>query len=203
MPLHPLWRPFEDSGNAVRQSKRVAHRQTNPGSLGSYRRRWAADYEALRLIIESAVPVGIRRITHVGSTAIRGVIAKPVIDIDLLIADVSDESMYVPQLEAVGFRLIFRDDLAGAPHRQLTFASPNANLHVWNPDALEPQRHDFFKQWLSSHEDDRDRYSQAKKMAAADPTRRYNDGKAAAVYDIYERAFAADPDHEHTPQPRL
>ena len=30
----------------------------------------------------------------------------------------------------------------------------------------------------------------------------YNNHKAALVYDIYERVFAADPAHEHDPQPR-
>ena len=30
----------------------------------------------------------------------------------------------------------------------------------------------------------------------------YNNHKAALVYDIYERIFTADPDHEHDPQPR-
>lgn len=105
-------------------------------------------------------------------------------------------------MEAAGFRLIFRDDLAGAPHRQLTFAEPNTNLHVWSPDAIEPQRHEFFVRWLTAHEEERRLYSDAKRAAAADPSRRYNDSKGATVYDIYERAFAVDPAHEHTPQPR-
>ena len=30
----------------------------------------------------------------------------------------------------------------------------------------------------------------------------YNNHKAALVYDIYERIFAADPAHPHDPQPR-
>lgn len=68
------------------------------------------------------------------------------LDIDLLLEDVSDESSYLAQLEAFGFRFIFRDDLAGTPHRQLTLAEPNTNLHVWNPDAIEPQRHEIFLQ---------------------------------------------------------
>jgi hypothetical protein len=31
----------------------------------------------------------------------------------------------------------------------------------------------------------------------------YNNAKAAWIYDLYERAFAADQAHEHTPQPRV
>lgn len=132
-----------------------------------------------------------------------GLIAKPVIDIDLTVPDAEDEMAYVPRLEAVGFRLIFRDHLGGAAHRQLTFANPNTNVHAWSPGAVEPQRHELFVGWLRDHPEDRDRYAEAK-LAAANSTgsQRYNDLKSAAVYDIYERAFAADPAHHHDAQPR-
>lgn len=200
--LHPLFRPFAAGSNARRQSQRVAQRQRDPGALQLLDHSWAAEYEKVRRAIEASLPGSVRRLTHVGSTAIPGIIGKPVVDIDLLVDDVTDEATYVPQLETAGFRLIFRDDLAGAPHRQLTFAEPNTNLHAWNVDAIEPQRHELFTRWLASHPDERLLYSDTKAVAAADPSQRYNDGKAAVVYDIYERAFAADRERDHTPQPR-
>jgi GrpB-like predicted nucleotidyltransferase (UPF0157 family) len=202
MTVHPLWRPFEAGRNVDRQSERVAHRQTSPGALRPHESSWAVDYDTVRRIIETALAEKVLRLTHVGSTAIPGVVAKPVIDVDLLIADVSQEATYLPPLEAAGFRLIFRDDMAGDPHHQLTFAEPNTNLHIWNPDAVEPRRHELFAEWLAHHADDRQRYSDAKAAVADDPAQNYNDAKAATIYDIYERAFAADPAHEHTPQPR-
>ena len=49
----------------------------------------------------------------------------------------------------------------------------------------------------------RDLYASAKREAArTDGPSGYNDLKAAVVYDIYERAFLADPTHHHEPQPR-
>ncbi len=109
----------------------------------------------------------------------------------------------MPRLEAAGFRLIFRDVMSGDPHRQLTFARPNTNLHVWSPGAIEPQRHVVFADWLRTNLTDRLRYNAAKAAASAgDGSARYNDLKAAAVYDIYERAFTADAQHAHDPHPR-
>lgn len=148
------------------------------------------------------VPDQVVAISQVGSTAVAGLLAKPVIDVDLTVPDAAEETLYVSHLEAVGFRLIFRDDLGGDTHRQLTFGTPNANLQVWSPGAVEPQRHAMFASWLRTHPADRDRYAAAKR-AAADGVGmlRYNDAKAAVVYDIYESAFIADPSHLHDPRP--
>jgi len=201
--IHPLWRSYSSRANADRQSQRVAHRQVQPGLLQDHQDRWKRQYEELRQLIQNAIPDLVLGIDHVGSTAVPGLIAKPVIDVDLTVPDVDDEDVYLPQLEAVGFQLIFRDDLAGDPHRQLTFAIPNTNLHVWSPGAVDPQRHQLFRRWLRANPADRERYAMAKVEAAgADGARRYNDVKSAVVYDIYECAFLADPLHGHDPQPR-
>ena len=56
---------------------------------------------------------------------------------------------------------------------------------------------------VTLHEQDRRIYAEAKRAAAdARDSRRYNDPKAATVYDIYERIFLTDPFHHHAPLPR-
>lgn len=203
MATHPLWRPYSSSANAARQVHRIAHRQAQPGPLQEHQEQWAKEYAALRQVIEDAIPDQVVEVAHVGSTAVAGLLAKPVIDLDLTVPEVTDEGSYLPRLEAVGFRLIFRDDLGGDAHRQLTFGAPNANLHVWGPGAVEPRRHALFLSWLRTHPADRDRYAAAKRDAADGAGgRRYNDVKSAVVYDLYEWAFMADSAHRHDPQPR-
>jgi len=199
---HPLWRPIAIGSNAARQSQRVAFRQTEPGPPQAYDRRWEASFARVRDLVASALGSD-RTVLHVGSTAVPGMVAKPVIDVDLLVPDVLDEQAWLPKLEAVGFRLVFRDAIAGDPHRQLTLGEPNTNLHVWQPDAVEPRRHRLFVEWLRAHPEDRATYAEAKASAVrASGAVRYNDAKAAVVYDIYERAFTADPNHAHDPHPR-
>ncbi|PCN48140.1 hypothetical protein Csp2054_08260 [Curtobacterium sp. 'Ferrero'] len=200
---HPLWRPFSADSNATRQSQRVAFRQVEPGPLREYDSRWADAFGRVRTALVGALGPGTA-ITHVGSTAVPGMIAKPVIDVDVLVTDVLDEASWLPKLEEIGFRLVFRDVIAGDPHCQLTLGDPNTNLHVWRPDAAEPRRHRLFVSWLQRHPEDRRRYADAKAEAvrAAADGLRYNDAKAAVVYDLYERVFAADPDHPHAPRPR-
>lgn len=199
---HPLWRPFTADGNAARQSQRVAFRQVDPDSLQDHDPHRADAFARVRDLVAGALGAD-HTIAHVGSTAVPGMIAKPVIDADLLVPDLGDERTWLPELEAVGFRLVFRDVIAGDPHRQLTLGDPNTNLHVWQPGAAEPQRHRLFVEWLRSHPEDRQVYADAKAAAVnAGNGLRYNDAKAAVVHEIYERAFASDPHHAHDAQPR-
>ena len=202
MPTHPLWRPFAPV-NADRARHRVASRQTPPGPLGTDHLGWAADYEHIERLIRAAIREQILDLAHVGSTAVPHLLAKPVIDVDLIVPDVADENAYLPALADAGFRLIFGDDIAGDAHRQLTLAHPNANLHVWGPGAVEPRRHVLFAAWLRGHPDDLELYAEAKREALEPGVASYNDAKAAVVYDIYERAFEADPAHPHDPRPRV
>ena len=77
---------------------------------------------------------------------------------------------------------------------------------MFSPGSPELGRHLLFRDWLRTHDDDRDAYAALKTelgQRGFTDGMDYNNHKAALVYDIYERIFAADPDHPHDPQPRL
>ena len=52
------------------------------------------------------------QLDHVGSTSVPELAAKPVIDIDLTVADPGREQDYVPALETMGFLLTIREPVA-------------------------------------------------------------------------------------------
>ena len=133
-----------------------------------------------------------------------GLAAKPVIDVDLTVADSADEAAYVPALEADGWVLRIREPEC-EEHRLLRLEEPECNLHVWSPGSPEPQRHRLFRDWLSRIPRTASGTPPLSRSAAAEgftDGMDYNNDKAWLVYDIYERIFAADPAHQHDPQPR-
>lgn len=133
---------------------------------------------------------------HVGSTAVPGLAAKPIIDIDLIVTDSADEATYVPQLEQAGFRLVLREP-SWHQHRMLARTDPAVNLHVFSPNAPEHIRHLVFRDWLRTHPSDRDLYETAKRHLAAktaDTPTDYNLAKNPIIDEIYGRAF------DHTAQ---
>ncbi len=94
-----------------------------------------------------------------------GLPAKPVIDIDLTVADSADEPAWLPALEAAGFELVIREPW-WQEHRALRYDDPRCNLHVFSPGAPEPIRHKIFRDWLREHPEDLALYRDAKLGAA-------------------------------------
>lgn len=76
--------------------------------MQEHRHFWTADYDATRDLVERTIPDQIVHIKHGGSTTVAGLLAKPIIDIDLTVPNVADEAVYVERREASGFRLIPR-----------------------------------------------------------------------------------------------
>ena len=206
MRTHPLWNPFETPSIEGINAARVALGVWKPSlvEVVAPDPAWPQGYSVVRDRVVAALGIRLLAIEHVGSTAVPGLWAKPVIDINLAVADSADEDAWLPDLEAVGFELRVREP-DWEEHRVLRGQDPATNLHVFSPDAREPHRVRMFRDWLRTHPEDRDRYAEVKREVAArgfDDAMLYNNAKAWFVYDVYEKVFAADPKHGHDPHPR-
>jgi GrpB-like predicted nucleotidyltransferase (UPF0157 family) len=127
----------------------------------------------------------------VGSTAVPGLAAKPVIDIDLTVADAADEKTYVLALEGLGYRLIVREPRFHG-HRLFHYDNPRVNLHVFTRDTPETARHLLFRDWLRQSEKDCKIYADAKFEAIKDcnlDIEKYHENKSKVVRDIYQKIF--------------
>jgi len=158
--------------------------------------RWPQQYATLAAVIRGALGDRVLALEHVGSTSVPDLPAKPVIDIDLTVADTNDEAAYVGALERCGFVLTVREPWWYG-HRLLRHPDPVCNLHVFGPDCPEVERHRIFRDWLRSHPEDRALYAQVKTVSADETnlagghTMDYNARKQAVVREIYARAFRA------------
>jgi GrpB-like predicted nucleotidyltransferase (UPF0157 family) len=158
--------------------------------------QWPRQYQELAGRIRAALGWRALQIEHVGSTSVPGLLAKPIIDIDLTVADSGREEYYVPALEAVGFELVIREPWWYG-HRALRAESPRSNLHVFGPDSPELVKHRIFRDWLRGNPGDRDLYAAAKRAAAdranaaGEHVMQYNARKEQVVREIYHRAFVA------------
>ncbi len=158
---------------------------------------WASQAQELSARIADALGMRALRIEHVGSTSVPGLSAKPVIDLDITVADPDDEVHWLPRLEDAGLVLTVREPWWQG-HRCLRGTAPRANVHIFGPDSPELVKHIVFRNWLRQDADDRELYAAAKRAAidAACDNRamlvmEYNSRKQAAIREIYDRAFRA------------
>ncbi len=134
-------------------------------------------------------------VDHVGSTAVPGLPAKPVIDIDLTIEDTVDELRYLPVLAGLGYRLVLREPWWYG-HRMLLSPAEDTNLHVWPVGAPEPVRHLLFRDWLRTHPEDRELYATTKRHlaeATGQGPAEYSLAKNDVIDDIFRRIFSDNP----------
>jgi GrpB-like predicted nucleotidyltransferase (UPF0157 family) len=157
---------------------------------------WPSMFDELAGRIRRALGDRVLQVEHVGSTSVPGLAAKPIIDIDLTVADSNDEEAYVGALEAIGFELRIRER-TWHEHRLLALDDPKTNLHVWCPGSPEAIRHRIFRDWLREHPDERVLYAETKRSsadqsnAASEHVMRYNLRKQPVIRDILDRAFVA------------
>jgi GrpB-like predicted nucleotidyltransferase (UPF0157 family) len=157
---------------------------------------WPRLYDGLADRIREALGWRVLQLEHVGSTAVPGLAAKPVIDIDLTVADPARERDYVPALETIGFRLMIREPWWHG-HRMLRADEPPCNLHVFGFDSPELVKHRISATGYGATPGERDRYASAKRRAASEANAagehvmQYNARKQQVIREIHHRAFAA------------
>lgn len=157
-----------------------------------YDAAWPALFEAEAAKVRAVLGAATLDLEHVGSTAVPGLAAKPVIDLNLTVADSADEASYAPSLEAAGYRLIVREP-DWFQHRMFKGTDPAANLHVFSEGCPELARMRAMRDWLRRTPADVAFYAAAKKRLAERDwayVQDYADAKSEVVAEILGRALA-------------
>jgi GrpB-like predicted nucleotidyltransferase (UPF0157 family) len=151
-----------------------------------YDSSWPARYQLERDRVRRALGVSALRIEHIGSTAVPGLAAKPIVDLLVAVADPNDESATVSALEAAGYELRVREP----GHRMFRTPGRDVHVHVWGDSDPEVTRHLMFRDRLRRSPADRDAYERLKRELAAREwadMNEYADAKAALIQEIIAR----------------
>ena len=161
-----------------------------PITIENYNVLWPERFESLHSRIAAVLDGLASAIEHVGSTAVPGLAAKPIIDIDVLLRSAADLPLAIMRLAAQGYE--HRGDL-GMPGREAFQAVDNVfshHLYVCLPDCSEYYRHLAFRDYLRAHPEDACAYANLKRMLAsqsATDREAYTQAKTAFVQEILRR----------------
>ncbi len=155
-----------------------------------YSETWEQAFLDIKAEIADALGALVIRIEHVGSTSVRGLSAKPIIDLDVVIQDRSSLSAAIAALERIGYR--HEGDL-GIPGRE-AFAYDGKehlmehHLYVCPEDSAELMRHVAFRDYLRMHPEAVRAYSRIKEEGARlypYDREKYTEHKSAFIEKIY------------------
>lgn len=150
---------------------------------------WPGVFAEWRDRLAAALGGAPRRIEHIGSTAVPGLAAKPIVDVLVSVADVDDEAGYVRAIESLG--LAFRVREPG--HRY--FRAPGerrvVQVHVCEAGGEWERGHLLFRDYLRKHPAVASDYAQLKRVLAdrfRDDRTGYTEGKTEFLMGVLAEA---------------
>ena len=158
----------------------------------AYDERWPVWFAEWRVRLALALGSAATRIEHVGSTAVPGLAAKPILDIQVSVADAENEPAYLSAIESTGLQLRLREP----GHRY--FRPPadrprDVHLHVCEARSAWEREHLLFRDYLKAHPAARLAYAELKRDLAQrypDDRLAYTDAKSAFILDALDDAVA-------------
>lgn len=138
--------------------------------IAPYDRGWPAAFEAARRELEELLAPLAVRIEHVGSTAVPGLAAKPIVDLMLGCGRLAELDAQIPRLEEVGWHYAPEFEVH-LPQRRF-LARPRAHprrfhLHAVELDSDFWARHLLFRDHLRANSDVAFAYEHLKRGLAA------------------------------------
>lgn len=161
-------------------------------SVVAYDDRWPTRFSEWHERLSSALGAAAVRIDHVGSTAVPGLAAKPIVDVQVSVADTANEPAYLAAVESTGVLLRAREP----GHRYLrppTDRPRDVHIHVCDAGSAWERNHLLFRDYLRAHPIARDAYGDLKRGLAErypDDRLAYTDAKSAFILDALDEAAA-------------
>ena len=138
-----------------------------------YVKEWPQDFLKIKTELQKAITV-MSNIQHVGSTSIPGMKAKPIIDIDVGLENWGNFENVKSKLATIGYEYEGDRGIKGREAfcrngkvQNKILDNIDHHLYVCSVDNEEYKRHILFRDYLRSHDEDRDRYNQIKEEILA------------------------------------
>jgi GrpB-like predicted nucleotidyltransferase (UPF0157 family) len=139
--------------------------QTGIVKLCAYSRQWEIRFAAEHRRLARYLGATRRRIAHIGSTAIPGLDAKPIIDIAVMIPSFRQLAVWIRRFEKAGYT--YKGEY-GLPGRHFfTRGSPvTHHLHLVAKGSLHWDNWILFRDYLRAHPAEAQRYREFKRQLA-------------------------------------
>ncbi len=165
-----------------------------------YRPEWEKMFQEEQRKIHKILGKNCTAVCHIGSTSVKGLPAKPIIDIMPVVKDISLVDAHNPEFEALGYEC--RGEF-GIPGRRFYAKGGDArthHIHLFEQSSqADIRRHVAVRDYLRSHPDTAREYAELKKgLAARYPhdNDSYCDGKETYMKELEHKALKWQEEEE-------
>lgn len=156
-----------------------------------YDPEWPVLFQQLGLALRGALGPTALRIDHIGSTSIVGLAAKPVIDVQISVAEFEPLDLYRLPLEKLGY--VFRANNPELTKRYFRErpGDRRTHIHVRRLGSWAEQFALLFRDYLRAHDEDAQAYAKLKYDLAEkyrDDRQGYTEAKAPFIWEIMAKA---------------
>ncbi len=162
---------------------------------------WASQFEAERKLLQDALGEWAVAIEHVGSTAVPGLAAKPIIDIGVALRSFEDALHCITPLFELGYQCLGEYGIPGRIFFRKLTDTPlpgqdgggigrTHHVHVYQQDHYEFAQQTAFRDYMRAHPEAAREYEQLKRKLAAEHTdmNSYAMAKSEFVQQVLARA---------------
>ncbi len=159
----------------------------------AYSPAWVSEFASESARIREGLGDVLVAVHHIGSTAIPGCDAKPIIDMLAVVTSLANLDARTDALEDLGYEAMGEFGIAGRRYfrKGSVFEDRTHQIHAFADGSPEIARHLAFRDFLREHPDAVSEYVALKhRLAEAHPTDvdAYTDGKSAFIRSIEARA---------------
>ena len=161
--------------------------------IAGYDSNWPTIYRRHEARIRAALDARALQIEHIGSTAVPGLAAKPIIDILVTVGDITPEGGYLAPLLAAGYQLRVREP----GHRMVRTPELDVHVHILQVGDDAADDYLLLRDHLRQDAADRELYERTKRSLAAREwahMNAYADAKTDVITEIKNRARQHDLD---------
>jgi GrpB-like predicted nucleotidyltransferase (UPF0157 family) len=156
---------------------------------------WPQAFALAASEVASAMGGNLLDLHHIGSTAIPGICAKPIIDLLAVASDLAAVDARAAQMQSLGYEVMGEFGIAGRRYfrRDNAAGERTHQVHTFQSGSQQIQRHLAFRDFLRAHAELALQYSQLKqRLAEAHPhdMNAYMDGKDGFIKEMEARALA-------------
>ncbi len=155
--------------------------------MADYDTHWPQEYAEHERRIRAALGSAAIQIEHIGSTSVPGLAAKPIIDVQVTVEDITAEGDYLEQLLDSGYELRVREPA----HRLVRTPVRDVHVHIHDVGDQAATDHLLFRDHLRSDPDDRDLYERTKRALVNQDwpdMNAYAEAKTPVIVEIKGRA---------------